>query len=75
MDGEGATPSDDGTQQKLRGYPYFPPVKTGCGNGDGREAHRHGEVPDRTAPYIFGREVEIRWQSNRLRTVSLILDF
>ena len=36
------------------------PVKTGCGNGDGREAHRHGEVPDRTAPFIFGGEVEIR---------------
>ena len=52
MGGEGATPSDDGTQQSLGAILTSLPVKTGCGNGDGREAHRHGEVPDRTAPFI-----------------------
>ena len=57
---EVATPSDDGTQQSLGAILTSLPVKTGCGNGDGREAHRHGEVPDRTAPFIFGGEVEIR---------------
>ena len=30
------------------------PAHAGCGDGVGREAHRHGEDPDRSAPYIFG---------------------